>query len=304
MKINNSSRPLVTVLMTAYNTERFIDLAIKSLLKQTYRQLEIIVVDVGSTDKTAAKAVRRAKRDGRLTLFSLPRNCGPSLASNFGLERSRGQFLARMDADDIAFPDRIEKQVSFLDHHPEVVIVGGQCLLINEEGEIIGEKRFPTDHRVIYRSLFQMNPIQHPACMINRRLLPQGKIFYHNHSVLAHDLELVFELAQYGQLANLDEPVLYYRQSANSLSLRNPKETFRATFSIRNKALKAYHYHPSGRGWLSHFGQALAVALLPKGLIYPLFCRMRFRGVKMSQKGVAAGWRNIFNGALLREIPE
>lgn len=302
MKKNSVQLPLVTVLMTVYNAERFVDLALESLVKQTYPHLEIIVVDDGSTDKTDRKIAAWAKKDWRIKIFSLSENCGPDLASNFGLEKARGVFLARMDADDIAFPDRIEKQVNFLLSHSQVVIVGGQCLLINEENEIIGKKTFPTEHSEIYRSLFKLNPIQHPACMINCQRLPQGKIYYHNHSILAHDLELVFELAQYGKLANLAEPILYYRQLPQSLSLREPKKTFRATFNIRHKALKAYHYQPSLGGWLCHLAQFLVVTLLPQKLIYPLFRCWRFKPVRTPTKGVAEGWQNIFNGAFLREI--
>jgi len=297
-------QPLVTVLMTAHNAERFIDLAIKSLLSQTYPRLEIIVVDDASNDETGPKLAAWLKKDSRLQIFSLAQNLGPSLASNFGLNQARGEYLARMDADDIAFPDRIEKQVRFLEQHPEVVMVGGQCLLLNEEGEIVGEKLFPTKHQQIYHSLFKMNPIQHPACMINCRLLPQGKIVYHNHSILAHDLELVFELAQYGQLANLAEPVLYYRQMPTSLSLKDPKKTFQATVNIRQKALRVYHYQPTLGGWLSHLSQILAVTLLPHRLIYPLFGSLRFRPLRAGERGVAAGWRNLFTGALLREMPK
>jgi glycosyltransferase involved in cell wall biosynthesis len=304
MKKESTHQPLVTVLMTAHNAERFIDLAIESLLGQTYRRLEIIIVNDASTDKTKQKLAAWAKKDSRLRIFSLARNLGPSLASNFGLKKARGEYLARMDADDIAFPNRIEKQLRFLEQNPTVVMVGGQCLLLNEEGEIVGEKRFPLEHREIYRSLFKMNPIQHPACMINRQLLPKERVFYHNHSILAHDLELVFELAQYGKLANLAEPVLYYRQLPTSLSLKDPKETFRATFVIRHKALRAYHYRPTLEGWFYHLSQALAVMLLPRRVIYPLFGCLRFSPVSVGELGVAEGWRNLFNGALLREIPK
>jgi glycosyltransferase involved in cell wall biosynthesis len=302
MKKESLHQPLVTVLMTAHNAERFIDLAIESLVKQTYSRLEIIIVDDGSTDQTPQKITAWTKKDGRIRAFYLPQNCGPSLASNFGLTQAQGEYLARMDADDIAFPDRLEKELDFLLNHPEVVIVGGQCLLIDEAGEIFGEKRFPLEHAAIYRSLFKMNPIQHPTCLINCRLLPEGRVFYHNHSILAHDLELIFELAQFGRLANLSEPILYYRQIPTSLSLRNPKETFRATFAIRHKALRAYQYRPTLSGWLCHLTQFLTVALLPQKLIYPLFKSWRFRPVGASTRGVAKGWRNIFSGSLLRAV--
>lgn len=268
---NKKEQPLVSVLMTAFNAEKFVKQALESIINQTYPNLEIIVVDDGSTDRTYQIIKDLALTDTRIKAFRLKKNVGPSLASNFGLKKANGLLIARMDADDIAFPDRIERQVEFLLKNPQVVVVGGQCLLIDEENNLIGEKKFPTAHQPIYKSLFSINPIQHPTCMINRALLPKEGVWYHNHLVLAHDLELVFELAQYGQLANLPETVLYYRQYPNSLSLRNPKKTFRATFGVRIQAIKKYGYKPSFRAIMVNLLQLVIVNLLPTGLVYPLF---------------------------------
>ncbi|HUV71975.1 MAG TPA: glycosyltransferase family 2 protein [Clostridia bacterium] len=302
-KIKNKKTPLVTVLITVFNTEAFLALALESIVKQTYKNLEIVVVDDGSSDKTAQIIKKFARADQRIKPIFLKKNLGPSLASNLGLEKAQGEFIARMDADDIAFPDRIERQLNFLLAHPEVVLLGGQCFLINQESEVVGEKLFPLTNKEIYKALFAFNPIQHPTCLVNRRLLPKARLFYHNHSLLAHDLELVFELSQYGQLANLPQKVLYYRQDLKSLSRKDAKETFRATLAIRKKALREYGYQPSLKAWLIHFTQVCLISILPKAWIYPLFKFFRLEGVKdKNAKGLASGWRNIFTGACLRDV--
>jgi glycosyltransferase involved in cell wall biosynthesis len=146
----NKNQPLVSVLMTAYNAESFIGEAIQSILQQTYKNLELIIVDDKSTDKTFSIAKHFVKQDSRIRLYRLPKNVGPSIASNFGIQKARGSFLARMDADDSAFPNRIRKQVQFLRKHLQVVIVGSQCTLIDTNGDIIGEKHYPTENKVIY----------------------------------------------------------------------------------------------------------------------------------------------------------
>lgn len=278
LPIFGGDKPLVTVLMTAYNAEKFIKESIDSIIKQTYENLEIIVVDDGSTDNTLNIVKSLQKTDGRIKVFQMKENSGPSLASNFGIKKAKGKFIARMDADDISYPDRIEKQVKFLKENPEVILVGGQCILINEKGSVIGKKSFPTRHQDIYNSLFSVNAIQHPSCMVNMRLLPKNKFVYHNHSILAHDLELVFELSQYGKLANLDNTVLFYRQYPSSLSLKNPKKTFKATIEIREKAVRQYGYKPRFTGKVINIIQKVLVGILPEKYIYSIF--MFLRGAK------------------------
>lgn len=275
--MRTKNKPLVSVIITAYNAEKYIGLAVTSIINQTYQNLEIIIVDDKSTDSTFRIAKMLAKNDSRIRVYSMNRHGGPGLASNLGLRKAKGNFIARMDADDIALPHRLEKQLDFLLHHPQVIIVGGQCELIDEKGKIIGEKKYPITHKDIYTSLFTRNPIQHPACMFRRDLLPNRKIYYHNHSLLAHDLELVFELSKYGKLANLPEIVLQYRLHKDSLSLRNPKATFKATIAVRRKAVQKYHYLPPLRSKVIHYLQLFFIPMLPNSIIFVLFHLLKIK---------------------------
>lgn len=301
--MKQKKKPLVTVLMTVYNAQAYLDLALESLVRQTYDRLQIIVVNDGSTDETASIIEEFKKADSRIELVALKERLGPSGASNIGLDQARGDYLARMDADDIAFLDRIEKQVALLNDNPQVVVVGGQCFLINEESEIVGEKNFPLKDREIRQSLFYLNPIAHPACMVNRTLLPKDFEYYRQDSPLAHDLELIFKLGEFGALANLPDRLLYYRQTFSSLSLKDPKKTFLDTLAVRQRALKEYSYRPDFRGWLFHLAQKLTITPLPSELIYPLFRLVRLQRVQNKyQLGIAPGWRNLVTGNLLREV--
>jgi glycosyltransferase involved in cell wall biosynthesis len=267
--------PLVSVLMTAYNAERYVGQAIKSIIKQTYDTWELVIVDDGSTDKTLDVVKKYAKADKRIRVFQSEKNSGPSHASNLGLSKVKGNLVARMDADDISHPLRLEKQVAYFERYPETVVLGGTCTLIDGNGNYLGMKTFPIGHVPIYQALYRMNPIQHPACMINLSLLPNNKLVYHNGSMLAHDLEMLFEVAQYGQLANMEDVLLYYRQHSASLSLKNPKETFAATLEVRKKAIKRYGYKPNLKSQIIHLMQKLLVFCLPTSMIYPLFTLLR-----------------------------
>jgi len=285
--------------MTAFNAEKFVKKAVLSILGQTYKNFELLVVNDGSKDKTLKILKKLEDQDERIRIINSPKNIGPSYASNLALLQAKGKYICRMDADDIAFSDRLVKQLEFLQKNQDVVAVGGQCQLVDWKGNIIGSKNYPINNRDIYNSLYLFNPMQHPTLMINRNLLPKGLIFYKNGSVLAHDLELVFELAQYGKLANLKDDILFYRYHQNSLSLKNPKQTFKMTIIIRKKALTDYGYKPNIRGKLVNFSQRVMLSLLPEKYILPLFIILRgIKNLELSQKV-----RYIFeNNALFTNI--
>lgn len=273
--MKSQKQPLVTVIMTAYNASRYIAEAIESILNQSYKNLEVLIVDDGSTDTTYELAGKYMDQDKRVHVYTLKRNAGPSLASNFALKKAHGEYIARMDADDISGSDRIEKQVEFMQKNPDVVIVGGQAVLIDEKGAKFGEKKYPLSHKSIQASLFTMNPILHPACMIRRNSIPKAKLIYHNHSVLAHDYELLFQVYSYGKLANLPDVIMKYRQHRDSLSLHNPKATFAATCNIRRKAMSDYGFVPTVKDWVIHYMQIGIVRILPNEFVYPLFILIR-----------------------------
>ncbi|MBS1665716.1 MAG: glycosyltransferase family 2 protein, partial [Bacteroidetes bacterium] len=124
--------PKVTVLMPAYNAGKYIGAAVNSVLAQTFTDFELLIVDDGSEDDTAA--VVREYGDGRIRMVRQERG-GVSMALNRGLEEARGEYICRFDADDICFPQRLERQVRFLDEHAGYVIVGSDAEYISEDGE-------------------------------------------------------------------------------------------------------------------------------------------------------------------------
>lgn len=268
---------LISVVMTVYNAAEFVLEAVESIQNQNYPNWELIIVNDGSTDKTGEILRKLAKNDKRIVLINCVKNRGASVASNLGLSKAKGQFIARMDADDITLPDRLAKQVDFLQKHKKVIVVGGQCELIDRDGNSIGMKNFPTSHAEIYGALYQINPIQHPSLMINTALLGAHKITYHTEVLLAHDLEILFKLAQYGKFANLADVVLKYRIHSDSLSLKQPKETFRHTLAVREMARKMYGYVPSKKGILVNFAQKIIMTIIPSFVVYPLFRLIRMK---------------------------
>jgi glycosyltransferase involved in cell wall biosynthesis len=125
--------------MTVYNDERYVGLAIDSILAQTFGDFELVIVDDGSTDGTPAVLRRYGSLDARLRVLTQP-NAGTAVSANLGLSRSRGEYVARLDSDDISLPDRLALEVAYLDRHPEVALVGGGSYLIDGAGNVIGRR--------------------------------------------------------------------------------------------------------------------------------------------------------------------
>lgn len=263
--------PQVSLIMPVYNAGEFLVESLESVLAQTFNNWELICVNDGSTDNTLQILEKYSSKDKRIRVYRLKDNAGVSRAANFALSKAKGEFLARMDADDVMLPKRLEKQVNFLLKHPETVIVGGQCLIINEYGKVTGDKIFPTNHEDIYRMLFQSMPIQQPTFMVNLARLPKRFHWYKAGQNTAEEVDLLFRLTKYGKYANLPEFVLKYRIHTNNLSLKNPKKTFSITYKTRKRAVSNYGYKPSLKAQTINLVQYLVIRLLPESIIYPLF---------------------------------
>lgn len=276
--MKNKNQPLVSIIMPVYNAGHFLAEAIASLQNQTHQNWELIAVDDHSIDNSWKILKEFAQNDTRIKISRTRKNRGVAYTTNLALSKTKGEFIARMDADDISLPWRLQKQVDFLQKNPQVIAIGGQCELIDRNGTVIGGKRFPTDFKKIKEMIFVSIPLQQPTLMVNRQLLPKDFSWYEDSFDVAEEVELLFKLFQYGQVRNLPATILQYRLHNQNLSLQNPKRTFFLTFKTRIKAIFQYHYQPTIKGLIATLGQLMVVSLLPNQLIFPLYSF--FRGLK------------------------
>ena len=204
--------------MPVFNAERYLAQAMDSVLGQTLADFELIAIDDGSTDSSRQILERYAASDARVRLFSRP-NTGYAVALNEVLGHARGEFLARMDADDVCVPHRFARQVQFLHEHPDVVAVGAWTLLIDCDGDPIGYCKVPQAHDEIDRGNLagggSMMP--HPAVMFRRAALVQMG-GYRTEFEPAEDYDLFLRMAERGRLANVGEVLLHYRAHLKSVS--------------------------------------------------------------------------------------
>ncbi len=272
--------PLVSVVMPVYNAGGFLVASIESILNQTYKNTEFIIVDDASTDESWEILKKYAKKYKKMKLFRNTRNLGISETAKRAISEAKGDFIARMDADDIALPNRLEQQIAYLQQHKKTVALGGQCMLIDKDGYVIGNKTFPTTFKKIYKYIFEFVPLQQPTMMIARKRLPKNFEYYRDGMNTAEEVELLFKLFQKGRVENLNNIVLMYRIHDENYSLKNPKETFLLTFLTRVKAIFCYGYRPTAQGLLTTIIQAFIVLLLPKKLIIYIYKVIRNKSIK------------------------
>ncbi|HUY31712.1 MAG TPA: glycosyltransferase [Pirellulales bacterium] len=202
--------PQVSVLMAVYNGERFLPQALDSVRCQTFTDFEFLIVDDGSTDDTRAILERYARRDGRIRFLSRS-NTGRTRALNEALGMAQGEYVARMDADDVSLPDRFTRQVVYLREHPECDAVGTSLRYIDADGTALFEERRPVTHAEIDAELLAGRLVLlHPSLMARRSALLAAN-GYREAFDGAEDMDLCLRLAERGRLANLAEVLIEYR---------------------------------------------------------------------------------------------
>lgn len=268
---NNNKNSKISVILPVYNAGNFLKDAIESILHQTYKNFEFVIVDDASTDGSFQILKEYAKLNRNIKLFRNHKNLGVSETVRKAIDHANGDYLVRMDADDIALPRRIEQQFEYLENHPKTVAVGGQCLTIDSKNRITGKKTFPTEFKEISKYIFRFVPVQQPTLMIARHRLPKNFVFYVDGMNTAEEIELYFKLFKHGKVENLPEIVLLYRIHENNTSLKDIKQTFLLTLIARIKAVFKYGYKPTATGIFYTIFQTVFVLLLPKKIVILLY---------------------------------
>ena len=210
----SDKKPLVSILMAVYNGEKYLREAIESMLNQTYTNFEFLIINDGSTDKT--EEIILSYKDERIRYVKNEQNLKLIASLNKGLDLAIGKYIARMDADDISLPERLEKQVEYLEKNPQIGVLGSWVEIIGkEEPMIIQHKTNFNDIRV---ELLFHNYLCHPSVIINNLLIKKHNLKYPNF-LHAEDYGLWIQVAKYGKIEILPEILLNYREHGDNISL-------------------------------------------------------------------------------------
>jgi hypothetical protein len=218
--------PLVSVVMVVCNVQRFLGEAIESILGQTYREFEFVIVDFGSSDKSKEIISSFAAKDSRVNFHEIP-HCGLAEARNHACSLAQGQYIAIMDADDISVPERIAWEVDFLETHPQVGVVGGAVDWIDVTGKSLQSTwaalHPPVGNSEILPALQSENQFWQPSVLMRREAFTAvGR--YRQAFAPAEDYDLWLRISEKFEVANLDRVVLKYRIHPNQVSMRKHKQ--------------------------------------------------------------------------------
>ncbi len=219
MELSHPHNICVSVIMPVYNAAKYLEESINSILNQTFPHFELLLMDDGSHD--SSPQIIKKQDDGRVRCFFNSRQMGIAKTLNRGIEHAQGKYIARMDADDIACPERLAKQVAFMEKHPEIGLCGTWFKMTGERKGII---KHPTQHADIMMALLKINPIGHPTAIIRKSILNNPEKVYNEDFKTSQDLELWTRLAPVTQLANIGEILLEYRVHPGQTSVEKLKQ--------------------------------------------------------------------------------
>ena len=246
--------PKVSVVMSVYNGEELLRSAIDSILAQTFGDFEFIIIDDGSKDKTAS--IVRSYKDPRIRLISRP-NKGLAASLKEGVVAATGEYVARMDGDDLSDPERFTKQVAYLDAHPEVALLGSNFIIMSEDGAKVGQTRLFTHPSDVKVALVASNQYGHGAAMVRRdTALEVGN---YDTEVGVEDYDLWTRLSHVAAVANLPDALYRYRQSPGGITQTGNAEQNQQAFAIRDREFSYFRahrheyrllsWHPDGPGY-------------------------------------------------------
>lgn len=230
------NKPKISVIMSTFNSLPYLKDAVNSILRQSYSNFEFIIVDDASTDKSWE--FLSSIKDKRIILIKNSKNHGLALSLNKALRISKGEYIARMDADDISHPKRFEKQLIFLNKNKNIDICGTWAHIINEQGKIVGEKKYPLNDQEIKRSIKWFPALIHPTWMARRKIYNDLK-GYRGYFDYAEDYDFLVRALDKYNMANISMKLVYWRSIETRRSFYEMAKIIDADYRVKLSLLKS-----------------------------------------------------------------
>jgi len=240
----NKTKPLVSILLPVHNCEKYLSICFKSLIKQSYKNIEIVAIDDNSIDNSFKILKSFAKKYKRVRVYRNIKNYGRAVTLNRLIKKAKARLIAFMESSDIAYAHRIKKQVKFILEHPRTVAVGSQCVFINDKNKRLGKSQFPKENRFIYKSPLHGISMQFETVLINKALLPKDVLKFDINSKPFLYSDIFIKLLSYGKLANLKE-YLHYRRSNPNIYFSDLRKNIISLIKLWLRSVLNYNYRPS-----------------------------------------------------------
>lgn len=229
--------PKISVILPVFNGMPYLPSAINSILSQTYKNLEVIVINDGSTDDSL-KYLKTLK-DKRVKIITDKSNMGLAYSLNIGLKNAKGEYIARMDSDDISHKMRIKKQLVFLIENDQIDLCGSWVVVINEKNQKIGLKKTPLTHQKIVESLDWHSPIIHPTFFAKREFY-RSLNGYRQTFDYAEDYDLLIRGEKNNRYANIPEALLFFRMQKSRRSYTAISKMSKADLKVKIENINLY----------------------------------------------------------------
>ncbi|MDY0016286.1 MAG: glycosyltransferase [Candidatus Delongbacteria bacterium] len=224
--MNSEKTPAISVIMSVYNSEQYLQESVDSILDQTFNDFEFIVTDDCSTDGSFEIIKSYAKKDKRIKYFRNAENIGLTKSLNLMLDIAKGKYIARMDSDDISMPERFSKQFDFMENNPEIGVLGTNIRFF---GNYNADSDLPTSNNDLKGELIFRDIIMHPTVMIRRSVMDENNLRYDEDFRISQDYDLWSRMISFTEFANMPEILLKYRFVDSNLT-NSTKTEYRESF--------------------------------------------------------------------------
>ena len=259
------NNPLVSILIPTYNSVDFVEDTVRSIMNQTYTNIEIVIVDDASTDGTMKILEKLSKEDKRIKLSQNKKNLGITDNMNNGIHKCIGKYIAILDGDDWAYPYRIEEQVKLMEKDEEVVLCAGYMDICDENLNVKTTRTYPLKDKEIRRAMVKYDPISHPSSMWRKDALLKTDLYSKNFPI-CRDYDLIVRISKFGKYENIPKSLIKYRVRKDSETGKKIRQTQLYSFYIQMKAVFEYGFKFTFTDGIFLVLRLIATVILPTSL--------------------------------------
>jgi glycosyltransferase involved in cell wall biosynthesis len=267
-------KPKISVVMPVHNGEKYLGISVESILSQSFKNYEFIIVDDGSIDNSSKIVENYKQKDKRIIVVHNTKNIGTTKSLNIGLSVAKGKYIVRMDVDDWSYPDRLQKQYDYMEKHSDVGVSGGTIEVCDKNLNKLNVREYPLIDRNIRDIIFRYSPFAHSATIWNKEIMKRvGN--YNENLPLSQDCELYFKIGKLAKFGNLKDKLIKLRMHQNSSSASKSLLQEQYAIFARIKAVMEYGYKVSFGDKLFVFGRIIALFIVPSEIKFWLFNLLR-----------------------------